>query len=278
MKSKKRHLIWNTALFVSLGLAPAMGQVATQNTSVNPLSHAERAANLFGREILGSDNQQLGKVDNVIVDLETEHILYVVIGSNRGRVAVPPQVINQTVGNTLRANITRAKLDGAPQFAASSNDQLGQAAFVDRVYQYFGVSPFWQGGNTPANQGSFHNVHRLNQLIGMSVQDVNNQPIGKISNIVVEMGSGRMLYVVFSPAGNMGLGNNLYAMPSDAFTLSSDKTHLVTNIDKQKLGAAPHFDNSHWPNLTDPTFASQVYQYYGKQAWFNSGNYQPTGR
>jgi sporulation protein YlmC with PRC-barrel domain len=261
-----------------------MGQVATQNsaaqnTAVNPLSHAERAANLYGREILGSDNQQLGKVDNVIVDLESEHILFVVIGSDRGKVAVPPQVIGQTVGNTLRANIPKVKLEGAPQFTASSNpDQLGRAAFVYKVYQYFGVSPWWQGGNTPADQGSFHNVHRLNQLIGMSVQDVKNQPIGKISNIVVDMSSGRMLYVVFSPAANMGLGNNLYAMPSDAFTLSGDKSHLVTNIDKQKLAAAPHFDNSHWPTLTDPTFASQVYQYYGKQAWFNSGNYQPTGR
>jgi hypothetical protein len=94
------------------------------------------------------------------------------------------------------------------------------------------------------------------------------------------MPSGRLLYVVFEPAANFNLGNNLYAMPSDAFTLGSDQKHLVTNIDRQKLASAPHFEKNSWPSLTDSTFASQVYQYYGKQAWFNqgAGNYQPTGR
>jgi len=272
-----KYHVWTAALVASMSLTQGVAQNAGQSTAVNPLSQAERAANLYGREIVGSDNQPLGKVDNVVVDLESEHILYVVImTADRAKVAVPPQLIGRTVGNTLKANVAKPKLAGAPKFTGGP-DQLGQASFAYGVYQYFGANPWWQG-NTPANQGSFHNVHRLNQLIGMNVQDVNNQPIGKISNIVVDMASGRMLYVVFAPASNMGLGNNLYAMPSDAFTLSSDHTHLVTNIGKQKLAAAPHFDNSHWPNLTDNTFASQVYQYYGKQAWFNSGNYQPTGR
>lgn len=281
MKSRMQNVAWVAGLAVSMCLTSGMGQVASQNTSVNPLANAERAANLYGREIVGSDNQPLGKVENVIVDLESEHVLYVVISTGRGKVAVPPQIIGRTTASTLRANVTKAKLEGAPQFASnvSAPGQLGQASFVYQVYQYFGANLWWQG-NMPANQGSFHNVHKLNELIGMSVQDVNNQPIGKISNVVVDMSSGRLLYAVFSPAPNMGLGNSLYAMPSDAFTLGSDQKHLVTNIDKQKLSAAPHFDNSHWPTLTDPTFASQVYQYYGKQAWFNTGNpnYQPTGR
>jgi hypothetical protein len=192
-----------------------------------------------------------------------------------------PQAIGQTAGNILRANVDKQKIESAPQFTSDLDkpDQLGQASFVYRVYQYFGANPWWQG-SAPAGQGSFHNVHKLNQLIGMNVEDVNNQTIGKTSNVVVDMPSGRLLYVVFAPASNLNLGNNLYAMPSDAFTLGSDQKHLVTNIDRQKLASAPHFDKSNWPSLNDPTFASQVYQYYGKQAWFNSGagNYQPTGR
>jgi sporulation protein YlmC with PRC-barrel domain len=177
--------------------------------------------------------------------------------------------------------VTAQKLATAPRFTSNQDkpDQLGQASFVDRVYQNFGAPAWWQGSG-PANQGSFHNVHKLNQLIGMSVQDVNNQTIGKISNVVVDLPRGRILYAAFEPASSLNLGNNLYAMPSDAFTLGSDHKHLVTNIDRQKLAAAPHFDKNNWPNVTDPSFASQVYQYYGKQAYFNTGggNYQPTGR
>lgn len=282
MKLKMQNATFAAFVAIGLSVASASGKENATATSGNALSHAERAANIYGRELIGSDNQKLGKIDNVVVDLESEHILYVVVGASRGKVAVPPQAIGQTTGNTLQVNFTKQKLDGAPQFTSDLDkpDQLGQASFVDRVYQYFGISPWWQGGNTPANQGSFHNVHKLNQLIGMSVEDVNNQNIGKISNVVVDMPSGRLLFVVFSPASSLNLGSNLYAMPSDAFTLGSDQKHLVTGIDRQKLAAAPHFDKNNWPNVNDTTFASQVYQYYGKQAWFNTAgaNYQPTGR
>jgi len=287
MKIKSIGAIWLAVAVTGISLAKGYAQVGANRSAANPsisggaLAHAERAANLYGRELIGTDGQKIGKVDNVIVDLESEHILYVVVGSDQGRIAVPPQVIGQTTGNTLHANVTKQKLEGAPKFTSAQDNPsgLGQASFVYQVYQHFGASPWWQG-STPADQGSFHNVHKLNQLIGMNVEDVNNQTIGKISNVVVDMTQGRLLYVVFSPASSLNLGNGLYAMPSDAFTLSSDHKHLVTGIDRQKLSGAPHFDKNSWPNLTDTAFASQVYQYYGKQAYFNQGgsNYQPTGR
>jgi sporulation protein YlmC with PRC-barrel domain len=199
---------------------PASAQTSATSASPNPLAHAERAANLFGREIVGSDNQKIGKVDNVVVDLESEHILYVVVDdSGRGKVAVVPQIFGASSGKTVQSSVTKQKSVGAPQFTDSGNtsEQLGQASFVANVYRYFGVNPWWQG-SAPVNQGSFHNVHKLNQLIGMTVEDINNQNIGKISNVVVDMPSGRVLYAVFSPASSLNLGDNLYAMPSDAFT------------------------------------------------------------
>src|SRR5256885_3361517 len=44
------------------------------------LGHVERANKLIGKEVLGSDNQKLGKIDNLVVDLESGHVLYAVIG------------------------------------------------------------------------------------------------------------------------------------------------------------------------------------------------------
>ena len=286
MKSRTQKAICTAIAAAGMSLmagnaqTPVTGTTATRAAAGNPLSSAERAADLYGREIVGSDNQNLGKVDNVVVDLESEHMLYVVVSGSRAKVAVVPQVFGASSGKTLRANIDKQKLDNAPQFTSDLDKpgQLGQASFVYRVYQYFGANAWWKG-SAPADQGSFHNVHKLNELIGMNVEDVNNQSIGKISNVVVDMPSGRILYAVFAPASSLNLGSNLYAMPSDAFTLGSDQKHLVTGIDRQKLASAPHFTKNNWPNINDSAFASQVYQYYGKQAWFNgSQGYQPTGR
>ena len=55
---------------------------------------------------------------------------------------------------------------------------------------------------------------------------------------------------------------------------------LTSDISKDKLAAAPHFAKNNWAQLSDTSFASQVYQYYGKQAYFETGTskYKPTGR
>jgi len=267
-------------------LAPSALAQTSQSaaTAGKSLAQVERAANLFGREVESTDNQKIGKVNNLVVDLESEHILYVVLNTDKGKVAIPPQIFEQSSGNTLRVNADKQKIDNAPQFTSNidSPEQLGQASLVDKVYQHFGQNAWWQG-SAPANQGMFHNVHKLNQLIGMNVENSNNQPLGKVSNVVVDMPTGRVMYVVLSPDSSLNLGNNFYPLPSDSLTLSPDQKYLVSGIDQQKLAAAPHFEKNKWPNLTDANFASQVYQFYGKQAWFGGASTtgttpQPTGR
>src|SRR5579859_4894202 len=107
----------------------AANQNTPNATSINPLSHTERAANLFGRELISSDNQKVGKVDNLVVDLESEHILYVIVDANHGKVAVLPEIFGESSGNTLKANVNKQKIDNAPQFTSSidSPSELGQA-------------------------------------------------------------------------------------------------------------------------------------------------------
>jgi sporulation protein YlmC with PRC-barrel domain len=255
---------------------------ASTSTSSQALANVQRAGNLFGRQLMSSDNHNVGKVQNLVVDLESERILYVVVNTSKGRVAVPPQIFGNTSGNNIRLKATRQQIESAPQFTAQAGqqDQLGQASFVAPVYQHFRQNAWWQG-STPANQGTFNNVHRLNQLIGMKVENVNDQPVGKVSNVVVDMPSGRVMYVVMMPDSSLNLGNKLFAMPSDMLTLSSDRKNLVANIDQQKLTSAPQFERNSWPNLKDANFASQVYRHYGKQAWFETPGtpaLQPTGR
>lgn len=286
MKTIKYLNIW-CAVAASLSLLPvcASGQASQTSSSSTPaLANVERAANLFGRQLESSDNQKVGKVNNLVIDLESEHILYVVVNADKGKVALPPQVFEQSSGNTIRLTANKQTIDSAPQFTSDIDkpDKIGQASFVDNVYKHFGQNAWWQG-STPANQGTFHNVHKLNQLIGMKVESSSNQALGKISNVVVDLPTGRIMYAVLEPDSSLNLGNNLYPLPSDALTLSSDQKHLVSGIDQQKLASAPHFEKNTWPNLTDASFASQVYQYYGKQAWFgNAGTgkttLQPTGR
>jgi hypothetical protein len=95
---------------------------------------------------------------------------------------------------------------------------------------------------------------------------------------MVDLPPGRVVYLLLSPDSSLNLGNNIYVLPPQAFTLSQDHKNLVSGIDKDKLAGAPHFEKGHMPNFSDVSFASQVYQYFGKEPYFQGGNTQPTGR
>src|SRR5262249_35653763 len=111
-------------------------------------------------------------------------------------------------GPDLHANIDKAKLNGAPQFTKDidKDGELSKADFVNQVYQYFGENAWWQGGTASSSAGEFQNVHKANDLIGMKVQNVSDQPMGKIDNAAVDLAAGRIVYVLVEPDSSLNLG------------------------------------------------------------------------
>lgn len=263
-----------TAAAVSL----MAGAAYAQNQS---FGQVEPANKVYGKQVMSSDNQKIGNLNNLIIDLESGHILYATLAADKGRIAVPPQIFTKTPGpndKTVQVNVPKQKIEGAPQFGNwDKPEELGQAQFISQVYQYFGQNAWWQGAQA-ANVGTFHNVHKASEAIGMNVLDVKNAGLGKVNNVMVDLPNGRVAYLILTPNPSFNLGNNLYALPPDAFTLSADHKNLVSGIDQAKLAGAPHFDKNNWAQLSDPSYASQVYSYYGKQAYFNTSNLRPTGR
>src|SRR5439155_19762669 len=116
MKRTTRLAVWGAVTAMSLS-AFILSVTAAQDDSAastrskagraeslqggKTLGHVERANKLIGKEVIGSDNQKLGKIDNIILDLESGHILYAVIGSGgvasvgEKRFAVAPQVFTE---------------------------------------------------------------------------------------------------------------------------------------------------------------------------------------
>lgn len=299
MKTRNHLIIYGvvTAVGLAAAQAPARaddpGNASTRETSSyqktssrmndKTLGDLERANKLIGKTVMSSDNQKLGKIENIIVDLESGRALYAVVGSGgilgagEKKFAVAPGAFTETQGSDAHLNVDKPKFEAAPEFTKDidKDTEIGKADFVDRVYQYFGQTAWWQGNNASASSGSFHNAHKASDVIGMKVHNVSNEDIGKVDNVIIDLPAGRVVYVILSPDRSLNLGDNLYAFPPNALTLSSDQKFLVTDINKDRLAGAPHFAKNSWPNLADTSWASQVYQYHGKQAYFQSGM-QPT--
>jgi sporulation protein YlmC with PRC-barrel domain len=248
----------------------------------------ERWTHLKGREVLGTDNKKLGKLEDAVADLGAGRILYVIVGSGgvgpigEKKYALAPGAFTDMSGKNLHFNGDKAKLEGAPEFTKEMDKdaERGKADFMNKVYTYFGQNAWWQGPNAPATSGQFETAFKVSDLMNKNVKNVNDEDMGKIDNAMLNLRAGRVAFLILSPASSQALGNNLYALPPNAFSINKDGKSLTSDITKEKLAAAPHFDKNNWEQVSDPAWAGQVYQYYGKQAWFDTtgSKLQPTGR
>jgi len=101
-------------------------------------------------------------------------------------------------------------------------------------------------------------ANKASSLIGMDVRNAQNEKLGEIKDLAVDLHTGKVAYVVLSVGGFLGIGDKYVAIPPDAFTLAPDQEKLVLNADKAKLQNAPSFAKTSWPDLNSPTWSSDL--------------------
>lgn len=95
-------------------------------------------------------------------------------------------------------------------------------------------------------------------LIGMEVRNRENQKLGEIKDLVMDMDFGKVSYVVLSVGGFLGIGEKLIALPPNAAKVGENPEFLVLDADKAKIQAAPGFAATAWPAPNDP----EVHRYW----------------
>lgn len=262
----------------------------TQNGKM--LGQVERANKLIGKEVLSSDNQKVGKLENFIVDLDSGKILYAIVGSGgvlgagEKKFAVAPRAFNEPQNDNITLKVDKARLQGAPQFTSDINkdEEMGKASFVNQVHQYFAQGSIERTADRASsavsgNATEYKTVFKADDLIGMKVKNSSDTDLGKVDNLAVDLSNGHIVYVILSPDSSLKVGNEYFALPPNSLMANTDRKSLTTDLTKEKLASAPHFAKDNWASLSNRTWASQVYHYYGKRAYFDtSSQLQPTGR
>jgi sporulation protein YlmC with PRC-barrel domain len=94
-------------------------------------------------------------------------------------------------------------------------------------------------------------------LIGMEVRNQNDEKLGSIKDLVVDLQSGKVAYAVLDGGGL--LKDKLFAVPLSAFAPSADHKHLILNADKSKMEAAKGFDKDAWPSSSNPEWGADTF-------------------
>jgi hypothetical protein len=90
-----------------------------------------------------------------------------------------------------------------------------------------------------------------------------DEDLGDIKEIMLDVPAGRISYAVLSHGGLLGMGEKLFAVPWEALTLDTENKRFTLDVTKDRLESAPGFDKDSWPNMSDLAWAKGIHTYYG---------------
>lgn len=99
-------------------------------------------------------------------------------------------------------------------------------------------------------------------LIGDKIANLDGEELGHVKELMIDITTGEVAYVVVSFGGFMGIGDKLFAIPFVKFGIDENNKCFVLNISKEVLKEAPGFDKNHWPDFSSDEFKEQIYAYY----------------
>lgn len=240
-----------------------------------------KANELLGREITNLQNEKIGKVEEIGVDLESGRIVQVVVSSggvfgigDKSWVVPPGAFSYDAASKALRLDVDKERYKSVTAFDKSKWNESVETNQLSEVYRSYGQRPYFN--ETPvAHLGRFATVRlgkveKASKIVGLSVLNKRNEKLGSVDNLVLDLPAGRIVHVVLSSGGFLGIGDALSAVPPSAFSYSATQDSLVLDASKEQLASAPNFKSAEWPNLNDPAYAGKVYRSYNVDPYFST--------
>ncbi len=219
--------------------------------TVSPASHAIRASKVIGMEVLGGAGKTVGKIKDLIINVNTADVRYAVLEFDPGFLksdqvfAVPLSALTYVADEKpLRyKEVTRAQLEKAAVNKADWQKALDNSRYVSAMDQNYGYKP---------PTGEARSI-RASKLIGKSVGDRAGKGIGEIQDLVLDMAANKVDYAVLAFDPSWLSREKLFAFPLTAFTTARDKEkdELMLDVDRTTVQAMKNFDASRWGSLND---------------------------
>lgn len=278
------------------------------------LNGAAKASDLVGMTVKNLQDEKIGKVEELGVDLESGRVLQVIVstggfaGIGDTLTAVPPSAFRQNAADkTLILDATKEQLKSAPKFDMSKWGESYTADRLNATYRHYGKESsldYLENGSVARNEspntvakrrpdGTWEkdrpegdaksysstipnsrllNTHRASKVIGMPVKNMQDEKLGDINNLLVDIHSGRIVAVVISSGGVLGLGDDLTAVPSSVLSFNAERKAVQMDASKDMLARAPHFKSNQWPDFGDRTFAESVYRPFNVEPYFSDNS------
>ena len=123
------------------------------------------------------------------------------------------------------------------------------------------------------NDGPGPRLMGADTLIGNDVYNHQEEDIGDIKEIMLDVPNGNIRYAVLSFGSFLGMGEKLFAVPWSALKLDTVNKRFLLDIDKDRLKDAPGFEKDAWPDFADQSLVDNLHSYYGTKPHTNTPGY-----
>lgn len=114
-------------------------------------------------------------------------------------------------------------------------------------------------------------LERLSKLHGMTVATPRGEKLGKIEDVLIDVGTPAIAFVVVAFDASVGHNGKFCAVPWCSFSDTTPRPtadSLVLDLDKDRLRNAPCFEKDAWPNMGAVTWAVDVHKYFGQTPYW----------
>jgi len=226
---------------------------------------AESFTEFIGLEVRNLQNERLGVVKHITVDLENARVVEVIVipdpaiaGRNAPALAVPPRAVSlDSRAHVLRLDASKAKFAGAPRYSAAHMDSDTQRNRVAQVNRHFGLEPwfFTEGQKVVKNAKILRlgYVQRTDQVLRLPIQNHEGEYIGRVGTLRMDLPKGQIVHVVVVTNKASSARSVIQAR---ALKFNGAKDGLILDSTMAELAGEPHF---RWVNGSRTSYQEEAY-------------------
>lgn len=128
-----------------------------------------------------------------------------------------------------------------------------------------GINDTGKNANTPLTYLT------ASSILKNKVYNNEDESLGDVKDLMLDITTGKIEYVVLEFGGFLGIGEKFFAVPLESLTIDTDREAFILNQKREVLEKAPGFDKDHWPKTNSHEWhASQAY--WGSFMGANTGS------
>jgi sporulation protein YlmC with PRC-barrel domain len=255
---------------------------------------------LIGYRVYSPLGEELGQIEDLMIDRANGHIALVILSGVQGFgaefVAAPFSALERTGEDTFQLNFgdQYTSIPSTPYedpyayqlseyrsiVGVSTIPATIDPLWADSVYGFYGQTPYWTEGKTPHPDIMSYRTARpsilesllmgktVPVLMGATVQSKNGKVAARIDDLVIDSKDGRIAFLVLDRVP--GRGDMQVAVPFGELSMSGNA--FVLNTTRDRLASAHSFNA--YADMNDLKWARNTYRFFGQRPYWTEGDTQ----